>query len=505
MSRLFMDAVVIPTKRSRETDKESENEQSKAKRPIPPARRPLAKSPSPQAGSILRYLSPTSPSSSSSKQPRAPPPPPPAWYSPQRFSKIFGTPKSQAGSPSGNSSTIIDLSDGSPPPVKPALKSSPAIELSPKIPGDQMKTTWEDPPLLPGPILLPRDPQPDYSKVRPSPYVSLEEQRRRARAADAFIRADLLSYSSYFTASKVRIDLRHRPRANGPLQFRYFRPYFHFLRGNKPRLSSSVHAWDSGFDASCDCRGISTSGCAGPNTKHPHPRLHCGCASDAAADTPVARIFPYLPDGRLHAAWLECAQPLAIQECNARCECGPACANRVTQRARAFWVCVYYTGDARKWGLKTEASIQRGQFVDSYLGEIIGGQEIVLADERALRRKESFLFDLSHYKYGPDPPWQEQDLYAMNSEYWGNCTAFINHSCEPNLKCFVVRDTHDERIYRLCFFALRDIAPGEELTFDYAVGKAMEGKRGGPNREAVVEGRSRCQCGAAKCRGWLWG
>jgi SET domain-containing protein len=41
-----------------------------------------------------------------------------------------------------------------------------------------------------------------------------------------------------------------------------------------------------------------------------------------------------------------------------------------------------------------------------------------------------------------------------------NTARFINHSCAPN--CEV--DIHKRRVY---VFALRDIAPGEELSYDY--------------------------------------
>ncbi len=59
---------------------------------------------------------------------------------------------------------------------------------------------------------------------------------------------------------------------------------------------------------------------------------------------------------------------------------------------------------------------------------------------------------------------------------------FINHSCEPNT---FMRRTKD----RAEFYALRDIAKGEELTVDY--------------EESHHEGRLACRCGAPRCRGRL--
>lgn len=57
---------------------------------------------------------------------------------------------------------------------------------------------------------------------------------------------------------------------------------------------------------------------------------------------------------------------------------------------------------------------------------------------------------------------------------------FINHSCDPNCETKEVRG----RVY---IFALRDIAPGEELTYDY-------------NLYDGDDDEARCNCGAPTCR-----
>jgi SET domain-containing protein len=59
---------------------------------------------------------------------------------------------------------------------------------------------------------------------------------------------------------------------------------------------------------------------------------------------------------------------------------------------------------------------------------------------------------------------------------------FINHSCEPNLG---IRG-------QIVYVALRDIAAGEEVTYDWAM-------------EENVATRTRCRCGARRCRGVLTG
>jgi SET domain-containing protein len=74
---------------------------------------------------------------------------------------------------------------------------------------------------------------------------------------------------------------------------------------------------------------------------------------------------------------------------------------------------------------------------------------------------------------------QLDDHSSIDASRGGDATAFINHSCAPN--CFS-RITHG----RMLFFALRDIAVGEEITLDYTPSQH-------PGR--------RCTCGAPNCRG----
>ena len=59
---------------------------------------------------------------------------------------------------------------------------------------------------------------------------------------------------------------------------------------------------------------------------------------------------------------------------------------------------------------------------------------------------------------------------------------YTNHSCQPNARLFIRQGLVE-------FYALRAIAPGEEITVDY-----------GPTHH---EGRLACRCGAPGCAGWL--
>jgi SET domain-containing protein len=68
---------------------------------------------------------------------------------------------------------------------------------------------------------------------------------------------------------------------------------------------------------------------------------------------------------------------------------------------------------------------------------------------------------------------------------------YLNHSCQPNC-ALVVYDEDDEqgatRISSVWLEILCEIAPGEQMTIDYAW----------PAEAAIP-----CQCGTASCRGWI--
>lgn len=67
----------------------------------------------------------------------------------------------------------------------------------------------------------------------------------------------------------------------------------------------------------------------------------------------------------------------------------------------------------------------------------------------------------------------------------GHCTAmFINHSCDPNC------ETRQEK-GRVWIYAVKNISPGEELTYDYCL-------YDGGDDEA------QCNCGSGNCRGTMY-
>ena len=73
----------------------------------------------------------------------------------------------------------------------------------------------------------------------------------------------------------------------------------------------------------------------------------------------------------------------------------------------------------------------------------------------------------------------------------GNDARFINHSCDPNSESLI-----DDR--RVFIEAIRTIRPGEEITYDYQIGRDRSDP---PNIDEIFA----CRCGAQDCRGsMLW-
>jgi hypothetical protein len=156
---------------------------------------------------------------------------------------------------------------------------------------------------------------------------------------------------------------------------------------------------------------------------------------------------------------------------------GGGCGNRaLSERAPAPAYAAKATRTPGKgWGLCAGAAgVRAGAFIIEYVGEIIDDAEQDRRLAAAAERGEghAYIMELS------------PNLF-IDARFKSNLARFINHSCEPNAEL----QRWDVAGYaRIGIFALRDIAPCEEITYDYKFWTAEELK---------------CHCGAAKCRGYL--
>jgi SET domain-containing protein len=106
-----------------------------------------------------------------------------------------------------------------------------------------------------------------------------------------------------------------------------------------------------------------------------------------------------------------------------------------------------------------------GRKIAEYAGERIRNAE---ANRRANRRRLRIC--------AIDERW------SLDGSRGGNGTHYINHSCEPNAFMKILYG-------HVLFIALRDIAPGEEITIDY--------------QSTLHSDKKRCICGAPSCRGTI--
>ena len=97
----------------------------------------------------------------------------------------------------------------------------------------------------------------------------------------------------------------------------------------------------------------------------------------------------------------------------------------------------------------------------------------------------------------PDEPnhtffFHIDDKHVIDGGDGGNAAKWINHACGPNCEA----DEDDDR--RVFIKALRDIAPGEELNYDYAL--IVESRYTPKLKQEYA-----CRCGAPECRGTMLG
>ncbi len=128
-------------------------------------------------------------------------------------------------------------------------------------------------------------------------------------------------------------------------------------------------------------------------------------------------------------------------------------------------------------GVFAVQDIAEGEVLIEYTGAVIGWQE---AQDRhphdPLQPNHTFYFHVDEDR-------------VIDANFGGNSSRWINHSCNPN--CFA-----DERDGRIFITALRNIAAGEELNYDYGL---MLDERYTPQLKAEYA----CWCGAAQCRGTM--
>lgn len=128
-------------------------------------------------------------------------------------------------------------------------------------------------------------------------------------------------------------------------------------------------------------------------------------------------------------------------------------------------------------GLFACETIEAGEFIIEYVGEVVRWQVCDIREERYKRRGigDSYLFRLDNN-------------VVIDATQKGCIARFINHSCDPNI---MARTISVDGQSRIVFYSKKHIKADEELTYDYKFDYEEEDKK--------IE----CLCGTSNCRKFL--
>ncbi|XP_067470390.1 histone-lysine N-methyltransferase NSD3 isoform X3 [Thunnus thynnus] len=214
-------------------------------------------------------------------------------------------------------------------------------------------------------------------------------------------------------------------------------PPYKFIKSNKPVGKVQVHVADLSEIPRCNCR---------PTDEHP-------CSLDS-----------------------QCLNRMLQYECHPQvCPAGDNCENQCFSK-RLYAETEVIKTDGRGWGLRTNQTLRKGDFVTEYVGEVIDSEE---CQQRIKRAHENHVTNFYMLTLTKDR--------VIDAGPKGNSSRFMNHSCSPN--CETQKWTVNGDV-RIGLFTLCDIEAGTELTFNY-------------NLHCVGNRRTSCHCGSDNCSGFL--
>lgn len=157
---------------------------------------------------------------------------------------------------------------------------------------------------------------------------------------------------------------------------------------------------------------------------------------------------------------------------------------------------------------KKTRKIKKIKKIEARLSPIHGNgvfaTDLIRKGERVVRYKGTLrTHDEVDEEYGDDDEDGHTFLFTLNDDYvidanvGGNVARWINHSCEPNCESEVEEDAKDRRHKdKVYILALRDIKPGEELTYNYGITLDEP-------HTAKLKKLWACRCGSKTCTGTM--
>lgn len=269
-------------------------------------------------------------------------------------------------------------------------------------------------------------------------------------------------------------------------------PAFTYVASSITGRGVSLRSNPKELQSGCRCRDSCKTDC------------ECPIAYDSEGfilppqDRPKGPGFPGLSWKRLRSE--------AVMECSYMCRCGPDCINRVVQKGMVRQLEVFRC-KSKGWGLRAAELIPQGAFVCEYVGELITCAE---AENRGrdIENGDAYLYDLDLLAEKQDEfDVDSSSLVVIDARAYGGVARFANHACGSKgeecgsthpcnmTKVSVFIGHRDPTQPRLCLFAQRDIAIGEELCYDYdyAIGTKVHPLTG---EEVAIP----CHCESPDCR-----
>ena len=135
-------------------------------------------------------------------------------------------------------------------------------------------------------------------------------------------------------------------------------------------------------------------------------------------------------------------------------------------------------------GVFAKADIKKGESIIEYTGKLRTHEDVDAAYAEQDESGHTFIFTLNEF-------------YVIDANIDGNDARWINHSCSPNCDSSHIEDAGgDPKKDRIIIEALRNIAAGEELSYNYGI-RLVE--RHTPKLKKLW----RCLCGSANCSGTM--
>ena len=135
-------------------------------------------------------------------------------------------------------------------------------------------------------------------------------------------------------------------------------------------------------------------------------------------------------------------------------------------------------------GVFADEAIRKGERIVRYKGKVLTHAQVDEAYGELDEDGHTFLFTLN-------------DDYVIDANVDGNVARWINHSCAPNCEAVLEENRkgkgHKDKVF---IEAIRDIEPGEELTYNYGI--VLDDPH-----TAKMKKTWGCKCGAKKCTGTM--